>query len=294
MLTVADRHVIALDANDNQLGYLVTAYPGRVVQSAQLMSDHQTIWYVTSPDDYETATYKCSDVVRLDLVTNTRTVIAHADWFSASDDGSRVVLLNEVGEAACRNDDNASGRNVVRDVASGAESPIVAENSGPAPQLSPDASTLVATNCTSDAAGCHYGLISAAVPAKLGPAITLKPVNDPMLSFLSLMPRPDGLYALVDKHAQNCGCGGREERYDRDLSVRRMSWTDLGGSGTTLYTVQGPRYFEQIVPTDAGVVAFGAESVKSKYAIYHVADGNAWQVTQSGVAPNYWQVFPMP
>jgi hypothetical protein len=295
MLTVDDSHVYAADATGKQLGILVTAYPGRVVREAQLMSDDHTIWYVTAPNGYP-AKYNCTDVVRLDLATNTRTVIAHAQRFSASADGSRVALTSEVPNRICYGTHaNLMERSVVRDVATGAESTINDMQYWNL-TLSPDGRTLVTTNCTSDDTGCHYPLMSAELPAKLGPTITLKTVSDPKISYLSLMPRADGLYALVDKQPQSCGCGGRPERYDRDLSVRRLSWTDLSGVGTTLYTVQGPRYFDTIVPTDGGVLAAGAEDVKQPNRLLYLIAGGSARILRKLPAenPSIDNYFPMP
>jgi hypothetical protein len=293
LLQADGRYIYGLDAQGTRVRTLVTAYEDRAVEDVQMMPDHHTIWYRTGltsrtagpPDFY------CDDVVRLDLATNTRTLIAHADEFSVSAKGERVLLTNEVPNSSCATG-WIEGRDVVRDVATGAESPITDANYMN-PVLSPDGGALVATECTSDMYGCHIALREASLPTTLGAQITLHPVNNAELSFLSLRSRADGLYAIVDTHPQSCGCGGRVDRSDNDITVRRLSWSDLGGTGTTLFTLQGPRYFDMIMPSVNTIYAMGSEKVDAPTTLYRIDDGGAAQV-RSLSATTAWYMYGVP
>ena len=245
-LEIHGRNVFGIDARGREVRTLVTAYAGRAVTSAHMMSDHHTIWYVTQPDTQTdpNPAYACDDVVRLDLAHNHRTVIAHARDFSVSSDGSRVLLRSVEADTACPGP-GTNREDVVLDVATGAHSVVVTPKDTYFPnlELSPGGHVVVGTRCMSDneyVDECHIPLQSASIPDQLGAAVTLRPINDQTLSFLDLVPRSDGLYALVDTHAQNCGCGGHGDRTDRDITIRRLSWSDLGASGDKVFTVQGP------------------------------------------------------
>ncbi len=116
---------------------------------------------------------------------------------------------------------------------------------------------------------CRIPLESATLPNHLGAPITLRPVNDQTLSFLDLVPRNDGLYAMVDPHVRHCGCGERDDRTDRDITIRRLSWSNLGAPGETVFTIQGPFYVEQLVIGSKGqLFGLGQTKAANPYALF--------------------------
>ena len=294
MLGVRGRKIMALDAQGNVMRTLVTAYAGRTVLDAQMQSNHHTIWYVTASntsDAYLPGQYHCTDVVRLDLVTSQRTVIAHADAFSVTPDGTRVVLQDVQPDSTCIANDSSLAPNVVRDVATGAQSTITGTMDRFV--LSPDGRTLVGTHCSFDD-DCRVQLEAAALPATLGAPVQLHPINDQKLSFMGLDARADGLYALVDTQPQVCGCGGPVDRYDRDVTVRRLSWNDLGGAGSTLFTVQGPMSFDGVAPSQAGLFAWGEPKVGGPFTLYRLDSGGAHVLRTLPTDDNYaFFIVPM-
>src|SRR5262245_21133078 len=100
MLRVKDRTISVLDAHGRELETLVTAFDGRTVTNAQLMPDHRTIWYATHAAETLTS---CPEIVRLDLKTNERTVVAHADDFAVTPDASKLVLVFPRSDAVVAN-----------------------------------------------------------------------------------------------------------------------------------------------------------------------------------------------
>ena len=189
-------------------------------------------------------------------------------------DGNRVALLGVDADPTCSVPTNWADRvSVVRDVETGAQSTIVGKMMDFA--ISPGGHELVATTCREDNYECRIPLQRASIPETLGAPVTLQPVNDQTLSFLRIVSRPDGLYAIVDPHVQNCGCGERGDRFDRDITIRRYSWTDLGGAGAQLFTVQGPLYFDHVIPTAAGLYAEGVANSQATPALYRLDAGGA-------------------
>ncbi len=278
MLGMQGRRIVTIDAQGSELRTIVTAYADRIVTDAQLMRDHQTIWYRTARDynlPSDQTTYNCSDIVRLNLATNARTVIAHADAFSVAADGNRVVLSGVRGDSTCSSTAWTPGINVVRDVSTGAQSTINGAFERFA--ISPGGHVLVANHCP-DEGDCRIPLWSGLVPGTLGGPVTMAPINDQKLSFLDLVSRNDGLYAIVDKHVQECGCSGRGDRFDRDVSIRRLSWYDLDGAGTELFTVQGPFSVRYIVPSAAGLYAVAGENVNALPALFRLDSGGVHKV----------------
>jgi hypothetical protein len=251
-LRLQDRSIDAIDANGNVVKHLVTAFADRQVIAAHLLGDHHTIWYETMPAMNSHGPDTCGDVVRLDLASNQRTVIAHADAFAVSGDGSRVALQNVQPDSACTNGANqVDGQNVVRDVNTGKESTIVGEVGGEL-ALSPGGHVLVTTECNGEYGDCALNLATAAVPNTIGAPVTLHTVNDDKLSFSRLSARNDGLYAMVVDGSGGCSCSGSPSVVQEVM--RRFSWTDLGGTGTPLFTTDGKHLIESLAPTGNGVM----------------------------------------
>jgi hypothetical protein len=122
--------------------------------------------------------------------------------------------------------------------------------------------------------------------------VTLHPVNDQKLSFLRLVSGSDELYAIVDTHAQGCGCEDRTDRFDRDVSVKRFSWDTLNGAGTEMFTVQGPLYLDNIVPSSAGLYATGEEKVGAGEALFRLDASGAHKVRTVPTNP-YFSIAPI-
>jgi len=233
----------ALDANGHVVKHLVTTFSDRLVNNARLMGDHHTVWYETSPNG--SGANKCSDIVRLDLASNTRTVIAHADGFSVSGNGERVALRNVQPDSVCNgSSDHIEGVDVVRDLATGKQSQVIGQMQGD-PALSPGGHVLVATTLHGEDYDGTVVLTVAMLPDTLGAPVTMQTTNDVSLSFFDLMPRNDGLYALVDKEMPNDST---------QQTVRRLSWSNISGPGTTVFTTTGP-WIQQVAPSTNGVFA---------------------------------------
>ena len=131
---------------------------------------------------------------------------------------------------------------------------------------------------------------AASIPNTLGAPITLQPVNDQKLSFLSLQSRDDGLYAIVDPDPQHCGCGGPQDRFDNDVTVRRYSWTDLSGQGTEVFRVQGPLTFTTVVPSSEGLFATGQANIAAPFALYRL---DAHGAHEQRTVRDYPVLFPV-
>jgi hypothetical protein len=222
-------------------------------------------------------TNRCSDVVRLDLATNRRTVVAHAQTFAVSANGNRVALEEVEPDIACTDTTKfVVGVNVVRDVSSGRQSAIVGDFEGSI-AMSPGGHVLLATHCATDDYNedCPATLESAAVPDSLGAPVTLHDVNTHG-SFTSLVARNDGLYAIVDTMQRDCGCAGApQDRTDSAVSVRRLSWSALAGTGATVFTVHGPLQLDGLAVTPNGLYATGLASVKADRAVFHLGANGA-------------------
>jgi hypothetical protein len=279
MLGWTTRDIKLYDANGNAIRTLVTAYADRVITSAQMMGDHHTIWYSETPDWSQPAIApnQCNDIVRLDLATNTRSVIAHAYKFSVAGNGDRVVLSAVIPDAECSRDSYSEtlGVSVVRDVSTGSQSTISGFDGYSDIAISPGGHVIATTTCTEGDGQCHISLRTAAIPNELGAPINLQPTNDQTLSFTSLAAHDDGLYAVVDPHPQSCGCGGQENRYDADVTVRRFPWSDLASSGTVLSTVQGPLTIDGAVIGPLGLFGWGSDNASSELGVYRLHPASA-------------------
>jgi hypothetical protein len=264
-LRLQKNSIDAIDANGKVVKHLVTTFADRQVIAAHLLGDHHTIWYETMPAIDVVGQDTCGDIVRLDLASNRRTVIAHADAFSVSGDGSRVALENVQPDSSCAADANqVDGKNVVRDINTGRESTIVGKVEGDI-ALSPGGHVLVTNECNGEYGHCALNLATAAVPNTIGAPVTLHVVNDDKLGFFRLTARNEGLYASVEDMSGGCSCS--ESPANTQQVVRRFSWSDLGGTGTSLFTTDGKHFIESIAPTNNGVLAVESRSTDSQITL---------------------------
>jgi hypothetical protein len=272
-LRLQGQSIDAIDANGKVVKHLVTTFADRQVIRAQLLGDHNTIWYETMPATSTNITNTCDDVVRLDLAGNHRTVIAHADSFSVSGDGRRVALENVLPDSSCvPNVNQGVGRNVVRDVNTGKESAIVGKVDGEV-VLSPGGHVLVTTQCNGEYDDCALNMVTAAVPNEIGAPLTLQRVNDDKLGFFRLTARNDGLYASVEDMSGGCSCSGSPANILQ--VVRRFSWSDLAGTGTPLFTTDGKHFIDSIAPTNNGVLAVESRSTDSQVTLDRLGPNGA-------------------
>jgi hypothetical protein len=251
-LRLQDRSIDAIGANGKVVKHLVTTFADRVVVSAHLLGDHHTIWYETVPTGTKPSN-RCNDVVRLDLATNRRTVIAHANSFSVSGDGLRVALTDVPPDGVCTGSaQSVPGNNFVRDLVTGKQSPVVGSLEGPL-VLSPGGHVLVTTECTSDEYDCSISLATAAMPSSLGSPITPHLVAGDKTEFFGLIPGSDALYAFVNPSPDGCTCTGSPK--DTQQIVRRFSWSDLGGTGTQVIATDGSDVIQSIVGSTGSLYA---------------------------------------
>jgi hypothetical protein len=160
MLALDGRRIVALDVTGHTLKTLVTVFAGRAVTNAMLASDRETIWYDTHAVDNQS----CPEVVKLNLRTDARTVVAHAEDFTLSADGSHLLLVWPASDAAvagsCRSAPVYSAALALRDLVSGSSwsMPVAdfpgAGTGGPSGPvwLSDDGTRIVTTQCV--VAGC--------------------------------------------------------------------------------------------------------------------------------------------
>jgi hypothetical protein len=267
-LRMQGQSIDAIDADGRVVKHLVTAFADRSVVAAHLLGDHHTIWYETMPAPNSHGPDSCGDVVRLDLASNQRTVIAHADSFAVSGDGTRVALENVQADANCVNGANQSdGRNVVRDLNTGKESKIVGELTGEL-VLSPGGHVLATTECNGEYGDCALNLATAAVPDTIGAPVTMHTVNDDELGFFHLAGSNDGLYANVEEMSSGSPANGQQV-------VRRFSWNDLGGAGTPLFTTDGAHFIDAIAPTSNGVYAIQSRESDSQVTLDRLGSSGA-------------------
>ena len=271
MLGVSGRTISALDAHGAVLKTLVTAFAGRTVENAQLMPDHRTIWYATKADDNQS----CPEIVKLDLQTNARTVVAHAIDFSLTPDGKKLLLVWPNSAIAvtnnCRPVPYPSGVHVydaaflVRDLATGAQSTLAADKYPTAGTgspsghvwISPSGDRLIDGTCVED--GC--GTRSWAVPANLDGPIASTSTDGPRCGCATLVSGPDGVYG-VDQGTFK----------DHRNFLRRYDPTNLTGLGTQVLAPPDGT-LGSVAPTTAGVFVGGTPAGSTTAVLYRVRNG---------------------
>jgi hypothetical protein len=83
------------------------------------------------------------------------------------------------------------------------------------------------------------------------------------------------------------------ERHDRDVTIRRFRWTDLGGRGTTIYTVQGPLQLWTLVPSANGLYATGIPGVSiGDPALFRLDAGSAQGLRPINEYPSGFESIP--
>jgi hypothetical protein len=288
MLGVSGRTISALDAQGHVLTTLVTAFAGRTVRNAQLMPDHRTIWYATKADDNQS----CPEIVKLDLQTNARTVIAHADDFSFTPDGSKLLLVWPRSAIAVTNNCQPvpypsgvhlyDGAFVMRDLTTGHESTLPetaypsAGTGGPTGHvwISETGEELISSNCTAD--GC--GTLTFTVPKDLnGPIVLDKTRFGPKCGCSTLVSGPDGVYG-IDEGTWN----------DTRNYLRRYEATNLTGTGAEIFAPKDGT-LGSVAPTAAGVFVGGIPAGSTTGVLYRVANG-ALEV----VGPLGFTIHPIP
>jgi hypothetical protein len=115
--------------------------------------------------------------------------------------------------------------------------------------LSPGGSILLATRCEFE---CASNLEIANLPATLGAPVDLRIAKFDKFTYGDLVPRADGLYALLQDN-QGCECYETAPHQE----VRRYSWSDLAGDGTTLFSLpaHGSVWIEQLAPATPALYA---------------------------------------
>jgi hypothetical protein len=281
MVQVSGRTIVALDANGRALKTLVTAYAGRAVRDATLMRDRHTIWYATQALDNAT----CPEIVKLDLATNRRTVVAHASDFTVTPDRTRLLLVWPKNEPALRAQCGLSVTKqydfalVVRDVRTGVQStfsaadfPSVATGSPTGPVwMSAAGDRLVTEHCTND--GCMARTF--VVPQHLGTPIILEPpASAPVCNCSTLVSGPEGVYA-IDRGAYPGGRRSRLVRFD-PASPRGAGIELLDSSSIPLWSV---------APTTAGLFVAGTPSGSRTARLYRVDGRRLVEVATLPVGP---------
>jgi hypothetical protein len=291
MLGISGRVISALDAQGHVLKTLVTAFAGRSVTNVQLRPDHRTIWYATKADDNQT----CPEIVKLDLQTNVRTVVAHADGFALTPDGTKLLFVRPASAVAVTNRCQPvpypsgvqiyDGEFVVRDLATGAQSvlPIGAYPSagtgGPSGHvwMSDSGEELIASNCVVD--GC--GTLTFTVPKDLnGPIVWEKTKFGPKCGCSTLVSGPNGVYG-VDEGSWN----------DTRNFLRRYDATNLIGPGNEVIAPKDGT-LGSIAPTTAGVFVLGVPA-GSTTTLYRVTNGTLQVVATLGRS-SVSRLFPIP
>jgi hypothetical protein len=291
MLSWGGKYIKLRDAAGNELRTLVTAYEDRLVTDAQLMGDHHTIWYATQPN-WSMGAGGCNEIVKLDLATNQRTLIAHAYGFAVAGNGDRVVLTGLQSDAECFGFPHEGPSNVVRDVSTGAQSEIIGDQLYSF-VISPGGHVLVSTQCTEGDEGCYTSLRTARLPDDLGAPVTLTPTNNQRLSLVEYVAHDDGLYAIVTPHTVG-HCGEGDEVTDRHQTVRRYSWTDMDSPPTVVATIPGSQSVWNLVvspagtyvvrsPGDAGstLMKVDGETTTSLVTIANPSAGDFWTTFES-------------
>jgi hypothetical protein len=299
MLGVSGRTISALDSHGAVLKTLVTAFAGRTVENAQLMPDHRTIWYATKADDNQS----CPEIVKLDLQTNARTVVAHASDFSLTPDGSKLLLVWPDSAIAvtnnCRPVPYPGGVQiydaafVVRHLATGAQSTLAVDKYPTAGTgspsghvwISPSGDRLIDGSCVVDGCGTH----SWVVPPNLDGPISSPATDGPRCGCSTLISGPDGVYG-VDQ-------GGYK---DPANFLRRYDPTNLTALGTQALAPPDGTLSSSVAPTTAGVFVLGVRAGSHSTTLYRV-DNNALRIIadlgpSTSVAQTYaiTQIYPIP
>jgi hypothetical protein len=285
MLQAAGRQISVLDAHGNKLETLVTAFAGRTVMNVHLMPDHRTIWYATQADDKRSS---CPEVVKLDLQTNERTVVAHASDFSLTPDGTKLLLVWPASDAFVANNcrpvplpsgaPTYDGALVERDLATGhqwilplGDNHLSAGTGGPYGHvfISSEGNTLLTTNCVED--GCFANGYS--VPVYGTGTIDYRAAG-PACGCPTFVSADDGVYG-VDigglGHSQN--------------AVRYYPWDRLQGSGTVIATApNGMKLGSSVAATPAGVFVTGGGN------LYRVDNGTLQLLSPASAQ----QIFAIP
>jgi hypothetical protein len=277
MLGARGGSVVAVDADGRELKTLTTVAAGRLVTGAQLMPDHQTLWYVTTGDP-GVPNHGCPDVVTMDFRTNATSVIGHAFGVAVTADGRRFVLGPGVySDAGVRQGcpGEAEDEFAVHDTATGAVShaplsgaPIA--SSGPiGVAISPAGDRLVTSQCSLD--GC--GVMTLDVPKSLGTPLVWSTSSPVSCSCQHFVTADDALYALVDTPM-----APRAE-------VRRFAWNALSGPGTTVFSSSSPRRFGSPVPTTAGLYALVGDEYSARSShLYRLSGSKATVIGATGYA----------
>jgi hypothetical protein len=238
------------------------------------MADRHTIWYATRPLDNQS----CPDIVKLDLRTNARTVVAHASDFALTPDGTKLLLVFPKNPAAVaancgvsvpRQYDDAF---VVRDLATGAQSTLPfaaypsAGTGGPSGPvwISPPGDRLIAGTCVED--GC--ATLDFAVPKNFTGAIVRQQGSSaPACGCGTLVSGPDGVYGI--------DAGGIAAPQTR---LRRYDPAHVVGPGTVVVTSRTIR-LTMVVPTAAGLFVAGGPYNSHAVSLYRVDNGALHLVT---------------
>jgi len=282
MLQSSGRKIFAVGANGHALDTLVTAFAGREVTDSAFAADHETIWYATQAEDNQS----CPEVVKLNLLTNVRTVVAHAEDFTLSPDGRRVLLVWPKNDAAVNANCAVTVQKqyddalVVRDLATGAQSSLPASEfptagtggpSGPV-WMSPAGDRLITTQCVFD--GCSTLLWT--VPRNLDGPIQPSAAAGPACGCSRLLTGQGGMYAIDEGTSA-----------DPQTRLRRYDLTNLAGPGTVLVESKSVR-LSTVVPTSAGLFVLGSPG-----GLYRV-DNGLLRLIGPIDAPPQTTTFPAP
>ncbi len=289
MLEASGRTIVALDATGRPVKTLVTVFAGREVVNAHLMADHRTIWYATRGNGAD-----CSEVVKLDLRSNARTVVAFASDFTLSPDGSRLLLVWTAAASTTKScAEHAqltfTTRNaiVVRDLPTGAQSSLSstaypsAGTGGPSGPIwmSPDGDRLVDAICTNDPCAMR----EFAVPAPLGGAITRAGAG-PACGCSTLVTGTDGVYGVDQGSYPN-----------PQYRIRRYDAASVSGTGQVLATPNGISVGPLLAPTSAGLFVLGFPTGATVASLYRVTGGSLQFVSRLAAAANAPAgLFPIP
>ena len=181
LMAVRGQDVVALDANGNQVGILLSLPAGHHPGQAQLSADRQTLWYKDLAGPPQTATsspdaYTCGAVMRYDLATHASTTMGHALAFAVSPDGSKLALSSELAAQPtastwCPGLRQPTDYVYVKDLATNQEASLSIANGGTgyiyAPQVvwSPAGDQLAVQLC---AQGCALYTASVSAPIRSG------------------------------------------------------------------------------------------------------------------------------
>ena len=278
MLGERGSSIVALDADGRELETLITLAAGRLVTGAQLMPDHETLWYVTTGDP-AVPNHGCPSVVTMDLRTKATSVIGHAFGVAVTTDGKRYVLGPGVySDASVRQgcpggtfqDEFAVHGLGTAAVSHAPEDGAPIASSGPlGVAISPAGDRLITSQCSLD--GC--GVMTLPVPKSLGAPLVWNTTSPISCSCLHFVTSGEALYAVV------------ETPMAPKAALRRFAWNALSGTGTTVFSSSSPRRFISPVPTTGGVYAFvGDEFSENTSHLYRLAGGRATVIGTSGYA----------